>query len=149
MVSFVPKLFVVKDEPIHHTIEGLFSYSFDYLTPDIPISEAIDKIVKSEQNGLPVLDAKKHAIGYLSEKDCLKVALETRYLDDEAGVVKDYMHKDCPTLKFDTPIFDAVNEFTKVWYHVYPVVNKKGVVIGMIKRKDVLAEIAQQSSKHW
>ena len=150
MVNFVPKL-VTNDSksPEVHTVESVMSYKFDHLTTDMGLGEALDIFVKSSLNGLPVLDKKKNAVGYLSEKDCLKAALATRYLNHEAGVVSDYMFKGCQTVKIGSTIHDVATMFISNWYHNYPVINSRGTIIGVVTRKAVLAEIAKIAKTSW
>ena len=150
MVNFVPK-FVEVDikSPDVQTVKSVMSYKYDHLNSEMPLNEALDIFIRSGLNGLPVLDSKKRAVGYLSEKDCLKAALETRYLNHEAGKVSEYMFKGCQTVGLNTTIHDVANMFISNWYHNYPVVNNKGTIVGVITRKAVLAEIAKFSQTSW
>lgn len=45
-------------------------------TPETPINEAIDTILKKKISGAPVLNEKNELAGMLSEVDCLRILLE-------------------------------------------------------------------------
>jgi len=150
MISFVPKLTTVKvEKPITRTIESIYSFSYEYLSFETPVGIAIEKVIKSEYTGLPVLDNDRRPVGFMSEKTCLAVALKTRYLNEESGLITDYMSPFCYTMPYNKSIFEAAELFLTNPYHAYPVVNTKGVVVGVIRRTDILAEIARLSITSW
>ena len=54
-------------------------------TPDMDIQQAIHKMLEARISGAPVIDHRGNLIGFLSEKDCMHVALDSAYLQDGAA----------------------------------------------------------------
>jgi len=48
-------------------------------TPEMGVMEAIRVLLEKRISGAPVVDSHGHLAGMLSEKDCLRVALEVGY----------------------------------------------------------------------
>ena len=150
MVSYIPNL--VESKPVYaleETIEPLFSEKFHFVSPDTSIQKAMDLILSLSINGLPVLDKSLHPVGFISEKDLLNQATQMLYYHGEEGKVEDFMIKQCKTLHYKLSVFSAIEAFTKVWFHTYPVVDDNGKVIGTLLRKDILRAIAKTSATTW
>lgn len=150
MVNYTPKMGQEGPESLEKSIEPLVIKKFSYLLPENPIETAIRSVIQSTLNGLPVLTPDMSPLGYLSEKDCLKIAIDSRYHNSETGKVENYMYNECHTIPENTSIFQAIEEFTKVWYHGFPVTDPNtSKVKGMIFRKDLLAYIDRQPVTTW
>ena len=127
----------------------VMSTRFVSVEPKESIDVAIEQIIKSHQTGAPVLNEHKNPIGFLSQKDCLKLATQLRYFNGFPGIVEDYMTKDVSFLTESTSLFDAIQAFIKNWYHAYPVVNEKEQVVGLLTRKKVLEYVNAINQTHW
>lgn len=112
------------------------------LQPDLEILHAVHKLVKHDIAGAPVVDEHGDLIGILTEKDCMKVALNAGYHGEYGGKVAEFMSKDVETIGPDEGIVAAARRFLGKRYHRYPVV-KDGRLVGQISRRDVLRALDQ------
>lgn len=107
-------------------------------TPDMDILRAIHKMLESRISGAPVIDEHGNMIGFLSEKDCMQVALNAAYQQDgAAGRVSEFMSINVEILDVDTPIIDVAERFLKGSFKRFPVVMDNRLV-GTITRQNVL-----------
>lgn len=116
----------------------------DYMTaslvtfkPATDVLQAIHLLMENGISGAPVVDNLGNLVGMLSEKDCLKVALEASYNDGYGGTVSDYMTPEVVTVDADASVLDVAQMFIKAPYKRYPVVEDNRLV-GQISRRDVL-----------
>ena len=150
MVNYSPNLVESKQVyTLEETIEPLFSERFHFVSPETTVQKAMEVILSLPINGLPVLDKSFHPVGFISEKDLLNQAAQMHYYHGEERKVEDFMIKQCKTLHHRLSIFSAIEAFTKVWFHAYPVVDDEGIVIGNLLRKDILRAIANTSTTTW
>ncbi len=112
-------------------------------TPDMDIMEAIRLLTEKRISGAPVVDPLGNLVGMLSEKDCLKVALDAGYHDEWGGRVDEYMHPKAETIDAETSILDVARYFIEGNYRRYPVMQENRLV-GQISRKDVLKALLTQ-----
>ena len=107
-------------------------------TADMDVLRAIHKMLESRISGAPVIDEHGNMIGFLSEKDCMQVALNAAYQQDgAAGRVSEFMSTSVDTLDVDTLIIDVAELFLKGSYKRFPVVMDNRLV-GTITRQNVL-----------
>lgn len=106
-------------------------------TPDTDVLTAIHKLLENGISGAPVVDDHGTLIGMLSEKDCLKVALQASYEEMPAGKVGEYMNHSVATVHADTGIVEVAKMFMQGGYRRYPVLEENRLV-GQISRRDVL-----------
>lgn len=111
----------------------------DHLTfsPDVEVLEAINQLITHRLSGAPVVDGEGCLVGFLSEKDCLKVALNASYYEQLGGPVSQFMTRDVVTLAADSSLADAVELFLAHPYRSYPVVAGSRVV-GQLTRHEAL-----------
>ncbi|OUR83235.1 CBS domain-containing protein [Cycloclasticus sp. 46_120_T64] len=108
-------------------------------TAEMEIAEAIKYLNTHKISGAPVVDAKGNLKGILSEKDCLKVALQSSYYEDwMGGVVAEYMTAEVETVLETASVVDLADKFIKSPLKRYPVLNDEGNLVGQISRSDVL-----------
>ncbi|MEH6503096.1 MAG: CBS domain-containing protein [Cycloclasticus sp.] len=108
-------------------------------TPEMQISEAIKFLNTHKISGAPVVDDKGDLVGMLSEKDCLKVALQSTYYEDwVGGSVSEYMTANVETVSDTASIVDLADKFLKSSYKRFPVLDEDGDLVGQISRSDVL-----------
>ncbi len=107
------------------------------LQKDTDVLTAIKKLLAHKITSAPVLDENGHLLGIFSEKDCMKIALETAYNKGQLGMVADYMATDTVTVDAEASIIDLAEKFENSRIRSYPVYDDKELV-GMISRADVL-----------
>ena len=91
--------------------------------------------------GAPVVDRLGNIVGMLSEKDCLRVALNAGYNQQMAGRVSEYMSPNVVTVDSDASIVDVAKMFLDSPFKRYPVVDDDNRLVGQISRSDVLKAI--------
>ncbi len=106
-------------------------------TADTDVLHAIHLLIENGISGAPVIDNLGNIVGLLSEKDCLKVALEASYHGQYGGAVSDYMSPKVITVDANASILEVAKMFLDAPYKRYPVVDDNRLV-GQISRRDVL-----------
>ena len=120
-------------------IKDYMATNLSTFKPEMEISEAIQFLNTHKISGAPVVDDRGNLAGMLSEKDCLKVALQSTYYEDwVGGVVSEYMTADVETVPDTASVVDLADKFLKSAYKRYPVINEEGNLVGQISRSDVL-----------
>ena len=102
------------------------------LSQDVPILEAVDFLLKYDVPSVPVIDAERHLLGMLSEKDCLRLVAEgdAAKHDVPRGTVESYMTREAVSLPPDMDVCYAAGLFLEQPYRRYPVVeNGLGVPV--------------------
>lgn len=112
---------------------------------DQDMMSAIHKLLENSISGAPVIDNTGNICGLLSEKDCLKVALNSGYHGQHTGSVGDYMTTAVVTVEGDTSIMEVAKMFIDTPYKRFPVVEENRL-IGQISRQDVLRAIRNISN---
>lgn len=158
MVNFTPKL--VNRKGTHAVPEvpsraleqikakDLMTKSFPKFFADMPMEAAVSEFVKHPASGGPVVQGNDILIGYLSQRDVLILARESKLNHSEAGQVKKYMYDMVRTIDENTNLLELVDLFSKEWFHNYPVVCK-GKLVGMIDRHAVLRAFADFHTTTW
>ncbi len=114
-------------------------------TPDLDVMIAVTQLIEKRISGAPVLDKHGNLVGMLSERDCVKVALETCYYSEQAGTVGDYMEKDVHTIDGEMSILELAQLFMDKPFRRYPVVEGNRLV-GQISIRDVLRALEKISA---
>ena len=119
------------------TARDYMSANLITFTPDMDILVAINQLIETRISGAPVVDRQGNLVGVLSEKDCLRVALQASYHGESAGSVEEYMQGDAKTVDAEASIADGAAMFLMDGYRRYPVIRDNRLV-GQISRRDVL-----------
>lgn len=106
-------------------------------TPEMDVLRAIHKLLESRLSGAPVMDEHGNLIGFLSEKDCMQVALDAGYHGSAGGRVSEFMTNSVETIDVETPIIEVAELFLKGSFKCYPVVVDNRLV-GSISRQNIL-----------
>lgn len=114
--------------------------------PSDDIYTAIDKLVKAEISGAPVVDEDGKLVGIISQKDCLRILANGVFHNAPAGEVSQYMTEAVMTIEPDTDIFTVVDIFLNTVYRRLPIV-ENDVVVGQISRRDILKAIQHMAGK--
>ena len=107
------------------------------LTTDTDVIDAIKKLLDHKITSAPVIDSKGLLIGMFSEKDGIKVFLESVYNQGMSGKVGDYMTTDTISVDANSSIVDLAEKFEKSSIRSFPVF-QDGEFVGVISRVDVL-----------
>ncbi|SMF36098.1 CBS domain-containing protein [Pseudobacteriovorax antillogorgiicola] len=149
MVNYTPHLVREETNQFEEPIATIMDRSYLWFEAASSIETAIDKIVAANITGAPVLNKEKRLVGFLSQKDCLKLATQLRYLNEQPRFVEDYMSHDIYSMNQKTTIFHAIQSFIDRWFHAYPVTDDDGHVVGVLSRNKVLEFVNQQSQTAW
>jgi CBS domain-containing protein len=107
------------------------------VTPDTDIHHAIRMLLERQLSGLPVVDEAGEPVGFLSSKDCLKIAFGAAYHQDGGGRVSAFMSHRVHTIPSNMDIVEAADILLKTGYRRLPVV-AEGRLVGVISRYEVL-----------
>ncbi|MFM5087146.1 CBS domain-containing protein [Aeromonas media] len=114
-----------------------------FLSPQLGLAEALDRLHQADASGLPVLDDQKRLIGFLSEQDCIPSLLTGSYHCDSRTRVEDLMSRTPLFVSPDDSILDLARQMTGGRPKVYPVL-EGGKVIGIINRRQVMQALNAQ-----
>ena len=110
-----------------------------------PIYEAVELLVKNKITGIPVVEDDMTLAGILTEKDVLRLF----YADEQEKnkTVSDFMTRPAVHYKENDSLqsicdFMMINYFRRV-----PVTSKKGKVVGIISRPDIIEHVLQVRRK--
>ncbi|NRA63231.1 MAG: CBS domain-containing protein [Pseudobacteriovorax sp.] len=131
------------------SISSIMKRSFVCLREFDTIEDAVDILIRSKQSGAPVIDENRVVIGYLSEKECLKLVTGLRYHNGFPGYVSDHMNDEFKTMNVETNIFTAVTTFINYRYHAYPVVDNEGKIVGLLTRQLLLENVSNIKQTSW
>ncbi len=108
--------------------------------PDMPLLNAVHTLLEHGLSGAAVVDDDDRPIGFLSERDCLKVALAASYYEQDAGPVREHMCHEVHAIGADSTLIDAIQCFLNRPLRCLPV-TENGRVIGQISRRDILVAL--------
>lgn len=107
-------------------------------TDDMTIEEALKVLINYRITGLPVVDKKGKMMGILSEYDILsQISIGKK---KSANIFQDRIvySKTIDAIGEDTPLSKIVAEFIGTKYRRLPVVDRKGILVGIITRRDLM-----------
>ena len=122
-----------------HSVEvkDYMSASLVHLMPETDVLRAIHLLLENNVSGAPVTDKLGNVVGFLSEKDCLQVAMDAGYHEEWGGNVSEYMTPEVITVDADASILDVARIFRNTSFKSLPVMDDNRLV-GQITRSDVL-----------
>lgn len=123
------------------SVKDYMTANLETFSPDMDVMEAISRLIEKGISGAPVVDRLGNIVGMLSEKDCLRVALNAGYNQQMAGRVSEYMSPNVVTVDSDASIVDVAKMFLDSPFKRYPVVDDDNRLVGQISRSDVLKAI--------
>ena len=132
------------------SVEKFMAKGETTLTPDMTINEAIDVMLDQHLTGAPVLDKDRKIVGMITEKDCLRLLIDSAYnnLHHDDKTVADYMSPVVKTVTTDHDIFDVANEFLTTHFRKFPVVHNDKLV-GQVSRRDILKAVRETKNTTW
>lgn len=140
--DFMRYLLTVKDERHDRKVEEVMTKDVETVLPETPISKLWFKMLKHKFAGFPVVNKWKKVIGFVSQHDLIRVGFTRIELESESRPrkgpkVRDIMVTPPITLSPKSTIFEALRLMTKKNIGRIPIVNAKGVIIGIVDREDI------------
>lgn len=134
--------------PTRIAVRKFMSRDVVTLEPGMDVLQAIYVLLRHKISGAPVVDSSGKLIGMLTERDCMKVAIDAAFHQQSGGTVADFMATDVVAVPAEEPIIDTARRFYDGDYLRYPVVDGSGLV-GMISRSDVMRVIGEFWKVGW
>jgi CBS domain-containing protein len=136
--------------PQADTVGDYMTRKLTTFTPDQPMFEVVQMLLKHKISGAPVIDANGQLCGVISEGDCLKEVVKGKYnnMPNLAGKASDHMTANVITIAPDVNIFDAANMFLNKRIRRFPVVDG-GKLVGQISQKDIMRAVLKMKSATW
>lgn len=120
------------------TVRDYMASNLVTFPPDMNILDAINELVCNKISGACVVDGHGNPLGVLSERDCMKVALNAAYHGETGGKVEEFMTRDVKTVQADMSIAELAGLFHAERLRRYVVLDKENRLVGQISRRDVL-----------
>lgn len=122
------------------TAKQIMSQQLVSFRADMDVLEAVRLLIEKRISGAPVTDQLGNLVGMLTERDCLKVALDAGYYRDSGGKVEHFMTAEVVAVNAETSAVDIAERFANSHLRRLPVL-ENGRLIGMISRRDVLRQL--------
>lgn len=126
------------------------------VTPEMSLRVAARRLAEHSITAMPVVDGSGRLVGVLSEADVMREALvpdqRAHLIDVHVGEgpdvhrVREVMSPHPVTVHPEDDLMDAVRLMTDSAFKSLPVV-EEGHVVGVVSRKDVIAQIARSDEK--
>ena len=114
---------------------------------DMSLETAVDKLLKSDLIGGPVVNEEGLVIGWLSEQDCLAKMIEGNYYSEHAALVGDVMSSTPLSVSSTLSIVDIAQKLIHEKPKMYPVLDEDDRYVGLITRKAILGAMNQYVSR--
>lgn len=113
---------------------------------DTPAYEAADALIAKKLAGVPVVDDAGALVGFLTEKDCLRLQVTSHQYNMTGRTVRDIMSDIKGGLSPDADILTAGMRFMTCHFATLPVL-ENGSLIGSLSRQNMLAAIQAMHRK--
>ena len=107
-------------------------------TEDMTIEEALIVLINHRITGLPVVNKKGKMTGVISEYDILNQISDTKKKSSKVFQQKIAYSTEVEAISEDMPLSKIVLEFIDTKFRRLPVVDKKGKLVGIITRRDLM-----------
>lgn len=124
-------------------IENICQRNVDTISPDDNVATAADRMRQRTVGSLIVVDDQKHPIGIITDRDLVIRALADAKDADGTRVIE-VMTPDIVVAKGDIPISTALRMMRKGPFRRLPVVDREGVLIGLLTLDDMLIRLARE-----
>jgi len=133
-------------------VSSVMSNHIEPIRCGTPLTEVVKALLENHISGLPVVDADRRLLGFVSEQDCIHALLVSNYHCEGDPIVDDVMFHEPLSISPGLAIVDLAQQLGSGKPKVYPVV-EHGKLIGIVTRTAVLAELARigcglELSKH-
>jgi len=110
------------------------------VTPGMDVFEALDFLIAKKLTGVPVIDEDGRLVGFLTEKDCLRLQVTSHEYNMTGRTVADIMSGISGALHPDNDILTAAMAFLGCNFATLPVTDGDAL-IGSITRRDMVITI--------
>lgn len=110
-----------------------------------PLAAVVKTLLENHVSGLPVVDERRHVVGFVSEQDCIHALLVSHYHGEGAPIVDDVMKREPVTVGPDMALVDLAQNLGHGKPKVYPVVDH-GRLLGIVTRAAILDQVIRHSS---
>ncbi|ADN02321.1 CBS domain-containing protein [Spirochaeta thermophila] len=111
-------------------------------TPDEPLRSIQHKMKANRITGVPVIQ--KHRLVGIVSLDDIITALDKGYIDEPAGR---HMTRNVVVLEEDMPLRFAISYLDKYHYGRFPVLDKKGSLVGIVTSRDIITSLLLQANR--
>lgn len=136
-------------ERIRETINSHINREWPSVSDGESIADVAIKLATSYYSGFPVVSPEGHVLGFISEKDCLKYTLSEKYYHEPTQMVSHFMSRDVTVFHVNEDLMHCMESFIENPFHVYPVVNEKGIYMGAASRKELLRVALSLKESFW
>jgi CBS domain-containing protein len=123
------------------TVEDYMTKNLVTLTADTGVFEAVKILLDHKITSAPVIDSRGRLLGMFSEKDVMRIVLESVYNQSMSGKVGEYMTPKPASVNSDSSIVDLAERFEHSSVRSFPVFQNTDLV-GIVSRTDVLRALA-------
>ena len=102
------------------------------------LTEVVDILLQHKFTGLTVVDDHNKVVGFVSEQDCLRKLLISSYHCEGSLVVEEFMHGEPLTVHEQDSAVNVAELMVTQKPKIYPVVDDKGILVGLLTREQVL-----------
>ena len=102
------------------------------------LTAVVDILLQHKFTGQPVVDDHNKVVGFVSEQDCLRKLLISSYHCEGSLVVEEFMHSQPLTVHEDDSAVNVAELMVTQKPKIYPVVDDKGILVGLLTREQVL-----------
>ena len=113
-----------------------------FLHPDMEAYKAVDELVARQIAGAPVIDDDRQLVGFLTEKDCLRLQAVAHQYNMTGRRVRDIMSDIKESLSPSMDLLSAAMKFLNCNFATLPVIENDQLV-GSISRHNMLKSIQQ------
>lgn len=110
------------------------------------LNEVVETLLRHKLSGLPVINDQEQVVGFVSEQDCLRSILVSSYHAEGDPKVEDVMHTEPLTVVLDGSVVDVAEQMVKQKPKIYPVVDERRRLVGLLMRSQVLTALKNNRS---
>lgn len=138
------------------TVRDIMTAAHSSIRHDVPAYEGLDLLVDERAFGIPVVDEDGALVGFLTEKDCLRMQAVAHQHNLTGSTVRDIMSEIKHPLRADMDLLSAAIQFLTCHFGALPVIEGHRLV-GTLSRQNMLHAIrnmnrdkgrAKENGKH-
>ena len=107
------------------------------------LQQTIRHLLDNRLTGAPVIDGENRVIGFVSEQDCIRQALNSSYHGELNSIVEDVMSHNVLTVHAENTIIAVAQRMVDDKPKTYPVI-KDNRLVGVIPRRAVLQALVYE-----
>jgi len=123
-------------------VEDIMTKDVISVKTDTPIYEALEILRKNDITGMPVVEDDMTLVGVITEKDVLRLFYADE--DEKNKTVGFYMTRPAVSYRGNENLRNVCDFMMVNYFRRVPVVSKKGKLIGIISRPDIIDYIIKQ-----